>query len=252
MSGAGTQRHAQAPASELPDVREYGAEKQGVRQVSDRRLFMQLLVFTECLDLKALIGPLETSDLEVVVYLDVNDPRGVGLLFMSEDPSVFTGRVRSLLVSKPFVDLKPRPEFTMIGRSYSLGHEQDLEDWLLHKPRRNVFNPDLHWAVWYPLRRKGEFELLSKEEQRPILMEHAKLGMGYGAAELAHDVRLACHGLDIHDNEFLLGIVGHELAPLSRLVQDMRKTQQTTRYIQSMGPFFVGKVFKRFKFPRNS
>jgi chlorite dismutase len=76
-------------------------------------------------------------------------------------------------------------------------------------------------------------------------MEHAKLGMGYGSAELAHDVRLACHGLDPRDNEFVLGVVAHDLAPISRLVQDMRKTQQTARYIQSMGPFFVGKVYAR-------
>ena len=132
---------------------------------------------------------------------------------------------------------------TMVGRTYSLGHEQDLEDWLLQKPRRNVFNASLPWAVWYPLRRKGDFEALPKDQQRDILMEHAKLGMGYGMADLAHDVRLACHGLDQNDNEFVLGVLAHELFPISRLVQDMRKTQQTSKYIQSMGPFFVGKVF---------
>ena len=135
---------------------------------------------------------------------------------------------------------------TMIGRTYSLGYEQDLEDWLLRKPRRNVFNPELSWAVWYPLRRKPEFEQLSKDEQRTVLMEHGKIGMGYGQADLAHDIRLACHGLDAQDNEFLLGLVGKELHPLSRLVQDMRKTQQTSRYIQQMGPFFVGNVLGRF------
>ncbi len=116
----------------------------------------------------------------------------------------------------------------------ALGHEPDMEDWLLRKPRRNVFDANHTWAVWYPLRRKPEYELLSKEEQRPILMEHAKLGMEYGAAGLASDVRLACYGLDTHDNEFVLGIVGKELHPLSTLVQEMRKTQQTTKYIQSI------------------
>jgi chlorite dismutase len=77
-------------------------------------------------------------------------------------------------------------------------------------------------------------------------MEHATIGMAWGQADLAHDIRLACHGLDPHDNEFLLGLVGKELYPLSRLVQDMRKTQQTSRYIQQMGPFFVGRVLGRF------
>ena len=135
---------------------------------------------------------------------------------------------------------------TMTGRTYSIGYEQDLENWLLAKPRRNVFNEQFGWAVWYPLRRKPEFTLLSPEEQREILGEHGRIGMGYGQADLAHDIRLACHGLDTNDNEFLLGLVGKELYPLSRLVQDMRKTQQTSRYIQKMGPFFIGRVLDRF------
>jgi len=236
-------------AAEPPDIKEYGAPKEGVRQASDKRLFIQLLVFTECLDPSKLLKPLEASGLEAVVYLDVNDPRGVGLLFASEDPALFTDRARKLLTSEPFSSLKPRPELTMIGRTYSSGFEPDLEDWLLRKPRRNLFNEGLSWAIWYPLRRTGEFEALSKEEQRGILWEHAKLGMGYGAAGFAHDVRLACHGLDAHDNEFLLGIVSADLYPLSRLVQDMRKTQQTSKYIRSMGPFFVGRVFRRFPRP---
>ncbi|MGH7198704.1 MAG: chlorite dismutase family protein, partial [Candidatus Omnitrophota bacterium] len=227
---------------DLPDIREYGAAKDGTRQASDKRLFMQLLVYTECRDAQALVKPLEASGLEAVLYLDVNDPRGVGLLFMSEDPALFTGEVRKLLSSEPFGSLKPRPELTMIGRTYSIGHEQDLEDWLLRKPRRNAFNAEHRWAVWYPLRRRPEFELLSKDEQRAVLMEHARLGMGYGQADLAHDIRLACHGLDQNDNEFVLGIVSKDLYPISRLVHDMRKTQQTSRYIRSLGPFFVGKV----------
>ncbi len=234
--------HGGPPAAEIPDIKEYGAPKDGVRQSSERRLFFQLLVYTECRDAHALIKLLEASALEAVLYLDMNDPRGVGLLFMSENPDLFTVEIRKLLTSEPFISLKPRPELTMVGRTYSSGFEQDLEDWLLRKPRRNARNPDLPWVVWYPLRRRPEFELLTKDEQRPILMEHARLGMGYGAAGFAHDIRLACHGLDRNDNEFLLGIVSKELYLISRLVQDMRKTQQTSKYIQSLGPFFVGKV----------
>src|SRR3989338_4346254 len=234
--------HHGAPAEKI-DVKEYGAPKEGVPQASARRLFMQLHVFTECLKPQELAIALKSSGLESVVYLDVNDPRGVGVLFMSEDPSLFTGKARELLTAAPFVSLRPRPEFTMLGRTYSGGGEADLEDWLLQKPRRNAFNAELKWAVWYPLRRKSEFELLTKEEQGKILFEHAKLGMSYGASGFAHDIRLACHGLDRNDNEFVLGILSPDLHPLSRLVQDMRKTQQTSRYIQSLGPFFVGKVF---------
>ena len=131
----------------------------------------------------------------------------------------------------------------MIGRTYSTGREADLEDWLLVKPKRNALNPEWPWAIWYPLRRKPEFELLPKSEQGKILGEHALIGRNYGQAGYAADIRLACYGLDKNDNEFVLGLLGSELYPLSRLVQDMRKTQQTAKYIQSLGPFFVGKVY---------
>ena len=235
------------PAPEKVDIQEYGAPKNGVPQASDRRLFMQLHVFTDCRRPSEFVSVLKASGLESVLYLDVNDPRGIGVFFMSEDPALFTGKIREILADELFASLKPRPELTMFGRTYSGGREQDLEDWLLQKPRRNAFNPELKWAVWYPLRRKPEFELLTKEEQGKILFEHARLGMSYGASGLAHDIRLACHGLDQNDNEFVLGILSPGLYPISRLVQDMRKTQQTSRYIQSLGPFFVGKVFFQSK-----
>lgn len=232
-----------APRSEIPDIREIGSERDGVRQICNERLYVQLLVYTECRDPQSLIPVLEGLAIESVLYLNVNDPRGIGLLFMTENPDDFCGTVRDFLNSQPdMTSMVGRPELTMIGRSYSSGYEQDLRDWLLHRPRRNALNPEHRWAIWYPLRRKPEFETLSREEQRAILMEHAKIGMGYGAGNLAHDIRLACHGLDENDNEFLLGIVSKDLYPLSRLVQDMRKTQQTSKYIQSLGPFFVGKV----------
>jgi chlorite dismutase len=68
------------------------------------------------------------------------------------------------------------------------------------------------------------------------------LGRAYGEADLAHDVRLACQGLDVRDNDFVIGLVGRALHPLSHLVQAMRKTVQTSQYLQSLGPFFVGRV----------
>ena len=71
------------------------------------------------------------------------------------------------------------------------------------------------------------------------------LGRTYGEADLAHDVRLACHGLDTHDNDFVIGLVGRELHPLSHLVQTMRRTAQTAEFIQTLGPFFVGQALWR-------
>ena len=61
-------------------------------------------------------------------------------------------------------------------------------------------------------------------------------------ADLAHDIRLACHGLDVHDNDFVVGLVGKDLHPLSAVVQAMRKTQQTSLYLDRLGPFFVGRA----------
>ena len=56
----------------------------GEQQTSDRRLFMQLLAFGNADDTQNLAGALEDSGLEGVLYEDVNDPRGVGLLTWSE------------------------------------------------------------------------------------------------------------------------------------------------------------------------
>jgi len=76
---------------------------------------------------------------------------------------------------------------------------------------------------------------------------HASIGMAYGQKELAHDIRLACHGLDAGDNEFVIGLVGPELHPLSHLVQTMRKTKQTSEFIEKMkrGPVALITVLPR-------
>lgn len=245
-AGHGGHGHPGAPASasqEALDMREHGAPKNGEPQVTSRRLFVQLQVFTGCSNPENCAKVLEKSGLDSVIYLDINDSKGIAVLFLTEDPAVLAKEVRCVLNHESFSSLTFRPEFTMLGRTYSMGREADLEDWLLRKPRRNALNPKHQWAVWYPLRRKPEFELLTREEQGKILFEHAKIGMTYGQADFAHDIRLACHGLDAHDNEFVLGLLGQELHPLSRVVQDMRKTQQTARFMQSLGPFFIGKVF---------
>jgi chlorite dismutase len=105
-----------------------------------------------------------------------------------------------------------------------------------------VLNPDWRWAVWYPLRRSGRFAQLPPEEQRVILAEHGAIGMSFGAADFAHDIRLACHGLDKDDNDFVIGLIGKDLYPLSSIVQTMRKTQQTSLYLDRLGPFFVGRA----------
>ena len=229
------------------DIREIGAPVDGEPQVSDRRLFFQLHVFEDCSDPKLIIETLEKGSLNAVLYDDLNHPTGIGVLFVAENPAALMTESRSLLLkTQDTHDFSYRPEMTMIGRTYSSGREPNLEESLLNKPLQNVLNPDFPWAIWYPLRRKSEFYRLEHRERGRILGEHARLGRSYAAGRYASDIRLACFGLDTNDNEFVIGLVGPELYPLSRLIQDMRQTEQTTKYIESLGPFFVGKVHKQF------
>ena len=234
--------HTQKPQHRI-DVLEHGRDRDGNEHSTDRRLFMQLHVFSGCRDTKPLIQQLEAGGLKpAVLYLDLNHPRGVGLLTMSEDPADFVSLVRPFLNGGSFAALTLRPEFTMLGRSYASGYEPDVEDWLIERPRRTVLNPEWPWAVWYPLRRTGAFNAQPQNVQQSILREHGGVGRLYGQQDLAHDVRLACHGIDTNDNEFVIGLVGKDLHPLSHLVQRMRRTRQTSEFMQQMGPFFVGRT----------
>jgi chlorite dismutase len=202
------------------DVFEHGAPRDGAPQSMNRRLFMQLLVFHYQGDLpgheveRNLYAELGKREATSVIYEDVNHPSGVAVLSWSEDPSDFVTKVRPALCGSELRGLVLRPEFTMFGRSYSSGYEDNLEYWLLKRP----------------------------VDTGSILREHAVIGKRYGSQDLAHDVRLACHGLDANDNEFVIGLIGKELHPLSHVVQTMRGTRQTSEYIGQMGPFFVGRA----------
>jgi len=241
----GAHGHAGPKLPEI-DVREHGANRGEEPQVMDRRLFMQLLAYnvpaelTVAASVEALTEALKETGLDAVVYADVGSPRGLGVLTMSESPADFVTKVRPLFDREPLGRLTPRPHLTMMGRSYSGGYERDLAQWIIERPADTATNAEWPWAVWYPLRRTGAFEKLTKKEQSGILREHATIGRAYGEKDLAHDVRLACHGLDENDNEFVIGLVGTELHPLSHVVQTMRRTRQTSEYIQNMGPFFIG------------
>ncbi len=227
---------------ELPDLSEKGGLKGGQPQRSDERLFMQLLAFTGCTDAAAAGAHLAAASVPGVLYEDLNDPQGIALLSVSPTPDLFVDVVRPACTSGVFASYTLKPNYTMFGRTYSLGYEPDLEDALIGRPRRTLFNPDWRWAVWYPLRRSGAFARLPADQQRTVLAEHGAIGKSFGAADYAHDVRLACHGLDRDDNDFVIGLIGRELFPLSAVVQSMRKTQQTALYLDRLGPFFVGRA----------
>jgi chlorite dismutase len=227
---------------EPPDLAEKGGLKGGEPQRSNDRLFMQLMAFGGCRNIKAAAEYLSSGGLDGALYEDVNDPRGIAVLALSQDPAYFLDVVRPLVNDGPFAALELKPDYGMMGRTYALGYEPDLRETLLERPRRTVLNPAWPWAVWYPLRRSGRFSQLTAEQQRTILAEHGAIGMTFGAADLAHDVRLACHGLDRDDNDFVIGLIGKELFPLSAVVQSMRATQQTSLYLDRLGPFFVGRA----------
>lgn len=243
---------AETPKLPEIDVSERAGHHTGNPVSMDKRLFMQLLVYRIEADVSpdvvidALGRGFETARCPGVVYRDANDPRGIGVLTWSEDPAHFVTTVRSLLLAPACAGMRIRDEFTMLGRTYAVGYESDLPFWLLKRPIEHAVDPALPWAVWYPLRRTGAFERLSTKEQAGILREHAAIGRAYGEQNLATDIRLACHGLDSRDNEFVIGLVAKDLHPLSHLIQRMRRTVQTSEYIQHMGPFFVGyQVFRR-------
>ena len=241
-----TSHDGKQPGLPTIDVQEYGGKRGSERQSMDRRLFMQLLVFDVSAPARADdvaargAGLMAERGIAGVVYADAMSPEGLAFLTWHEDPAHFVRVVRPMLSHEALAALELRSSFGMLGRTYATGHEPDLEHSLLRRPVDNVMNDAYPWHVWYPLRRTAAFSRLDPHEQAQILREHAQIGMAYGAQELAHDVRLACHGLDAADNEFVIGLVGRDLHRLSHLVQAMRRTRQTTEFISKMGPFFVG------------
>lgn len=223
--------------SQQPDISEHGARG----STSDRRLFAQLLVFTDHHDPHDVARAMREAGFWGAVYQSMLDPVGVGVAAMHESPGFFADEFHAWVRSGPLERAVLRRELTMFGRTYALGYEPDLDEVLVGRPRRHVLDPDWPWAVWYPLRRRGAFAALGAQEQREILKEHAVIGMNWGRAGLARDIRLACHGLDENDNDFVIGLFVKELAAASKLVETMRSTVQTSQYIEKLGPFFVGR-----------
>ena len=237
------------PQTPTIDILEHGAPRGGEPQSIDRRLFMQLLVFRDTPagtpGSKPLADALDASGLSGVVYDDLSDPGGSALLTWHEDPAMFVTSLRPALVEHVSPHKEIDPDFTMSGRTYSVGYERDLVDWIIERPKRNALDPAWEWAVWYPLRRKSNWGRIEGKDKRRILGEHAGIGRAYGTAGYATDIRLACHGLDRDDNEYVIGILASDLHRASHLVERMRATEQTAEWIEALGPFFVGRVAHR-------
>ena len=227
--------------ADAPITSEQG-RKDGRPVRMDRRLYMKFTAFGQCPHVSAAVEPLAEAGIEGAVYADVNDPGGVGVMALAEDPAHFVAALREAFAGPRFQGMKHKPEFDMLGRTYAIGYESDLRHVLFERPRSRVLDPALPWALWYPLQRSKTFYMLPSERQRGILAEHGGIGRRFAEAGLAADVRLACHGLDTNDNDFVIGLLGKELHPLSILVQAMRGTEQTSQYLSRLGPFFVGRA----------
>lgn len=233
---------------EALDLSEKGRNKGEVISLN-RRLFMKFTAFGNCTDPQAAADALAASGLTGALYLDANDHHGIGVIVSAEDPDCFVSQMRDLFGKEPFASLEHKPAFDMLGRTYSIGYEPDLVDTLLQKPLQKLLNPETPWAIWYPLQRAKSFQRLPEDHQKRILAEHGNLAHRYGAGGHAADVRLACHGLDRNDNDFIVGLIGPKLHPLSAVVQEMRRTEQTAQYLDSLGPFFIGKAIWQSAMP---
>src|SRR5690349_664061 len=99
------------------DVNEYGGKKDGVRQSTNRRLFMQLLVFRVSAGAEpdaaatALLRVLRERKIPAVVYADTMDPRGLALLSWAEDPARFVRDVRPLFAEPALANAELRDDF---------------------------------------------------------------------------------------------------------------------------------------------
>ncbi|MEZ4616294.1 MAG: hypothetical protein R2867_12440 [Caldilineaceae bacterium] len=168
---------AEAGANPLEDVdvSEKG-RKDGEVISLDKRLYMQFMAFGGCNNLNRLIDALEAANVQGALYADINDPQGIGIVTFSESPNYFLHEMRAFYNQPPFNELEPKPEHTMLGRTYAIGYEADLYETLIGRPRSRVVDPKLPWVIWYPLRRAGSFEQLSQQEQNVILSEHGGIG----------------------------------------------------------------------------
>jgi chlorite dismutase len=225
-----------------PDLRERGRLKDGTAIFSSRRLWIQFLAFGGCRDVAPLREALEASGQTAALYADLNDSQGVGLVRMHEDPEFFVSQGREFLNTSVFADLLPKPELTMTGRTYAVGYENDLDEVLVQRPQGRILDPSLGWAIWYPVKRTKAFEALAEADKHTVMMDHGDIGKRFGKAGMAHDIRLASHGLDFNDNDFVIGILSADLAAGSLVVQAMRKSLQTMHHLEALGPFFTGRV----------
>ena len=126
MSEATTRPGAPPEVAPL-DLAEKG-RRNGQEISLDRRLFMKFTAFGRCFDPHAAVKALAEEGAQGALYVDANDPQGIGVMIAAEDPDYFVTTLRALFSHRPFSDYTHKPELDMLGRTYSIGYEPDLED----------------------------------------------------------------------------------------------------------------------------
>ena len=132
------------------------------------------------------------AGVEGALYEDVNDPTGVALVALSESPDSFVSELRDFLQAAPFSELEPKPELTMLGRTYAIGHEQDLEEALVERPRGRVLDPEPPVGDLVPAspRRLLRAALAEGAERDPDGARWRGDGVRPGGARLRHPARV--------------------------------------------------------------
>lgn len=203
---------------------------------TESSLFVQLLVFTDCVEIKPLLLPLDHLSMGCVVYKNFNDPRGVALLAATHDPELIVTDLRDVVCSRAFRILMRRPDLTMTGRTWdgTNQHSDQLE--------AVVKNQERPWGLWYPMRGTPAFASLDEAEQGTVLDSiTSAAGLNVDAFS---QIWLKSHALDCDGNEFVHGVHASSPRHLSRFVEAITRSEQYAKHIASAGPFFVGRVVR--------
>ena len=102
---------------------------------------MKFTAFGGCADPHAAITALAEDGVEGALYLDANDPQGIGVIAVAEDPGVLRDDAAHAVQPRAVRRFAHKREFDMLGRTYSIGYEPDLEDTLFHRRRAQAARP---------------------------------------------------------------------------------------------------------------
>ena len=200
---------------------------------TDSSLFLQLLVFTDCAEIKPLLLPLKNSLIDCVLYKNFNDPQGIALLAVTDDPEQIVTDLPDVVCSRLFRTLTQRPDLTMTGRAWDGTQRSDQLETV-------VKNEEMPWGLWYTMRGTPAFARLHEVEQAAVL-DSITSPAGLNAEDFVQ-IRLKSHALDGGGNEFMHGVHARSPRHLSLFVEAIKRTEQYAQHIVSAGPFFVGRT----------